>query len=147
MSTFPTATETVDGALLLGTLPNLGVPHFLTPVIITAVTAARHRLVIVLFSRHFNSHIGSDTNSKNASIDPEQDLSHTRRWDDVQRLLTFVYVQATKIAQDRGKLLMEIDVLLKGMDDGLPSNIGVGKDLVFRVDGGETCCTFGEICV
>lgn len=41
-------------------------------------------------------------------------ISRTAHWDDVQRLLTFVYVQATKVAQDIGNILLDIDVLLQG---------------------------------
>lgn len=48
-------TTFVNNALLLATLPNLFVPHFLTQVIAGATTQTRNRLVIVFFSRHFNT--------------------------------------------------------------------------------------------
>ncbi|KAJ7582945.1 hypothetical protein C8J56DRAFT_1167953 [Mycena floridula] len=57
------------------------------------------------------------------------------QWNDVQRLLTFVYVQATKIAHENDKVLMEIDVLLRGTGEALPEEIGQGIDMVYRVQG------------
>ena len=46
-----------------------------------------------------------------------------------------MYVQATKVAQDMGKVLMEVDVLLKGMDEDVQEELGIGMDIAFRVTG------------
>ena len=108
-----------DTTLVLATLSNLD-PHFLEPVVSFAAASTRRRLTIVLFSRLFGA-----------------SLSHTEQWDDVQRLLTVVYVQATKIAQDMDKVLMEVDVLLKGLDEDVQDDLGVGVGVCFRVEGGE----------
>ncbi len=118
--------STVPNALLLASLSDLSTPHFLSPVIITAATSAQKRLVIALYSPLFTSPSGDVT-------DPP--ISHTERWDDVQRLLTFVYVQATKAAQEVDKVLLEVDVLLKGVNEGIPEFV-VETDVVFRVQGG-----------
>ncbi|KAF9021186.1 Nucleotidylyl transferase [Hymenopellis radicata] len=112
-SPFPDG-RSVRTALLLATVPTLSSPHFLAPAIIAAATEAQNRLVIVLFSRLFNDR-GS-------------------RWDDVHDLLSFVYVQATKVAQDLGKILLNVDVVLRGMHASVPE-IEDGVDKVFRVRG------------
>ncbi|KAF8969624.1 hypothetical protein BDZ97DRAFT_1902409 [Flammula alnicola] len=138
---FPCAPEIVDNALLLATLPSLTVPHFLTPVISYATTHTRKRLIIILFSRHFNVHYKKGTGKKTqlTLTFPEiQALPHTKMWDAVQRILTFTYVQATKIAQEMNKVLMDIDVLLKGMNEDLEEEIAKGVDICFRVDGGTS---------
>lgn len=111
-----------NNTLLLANLPNLSVPHFLTPVIASAISHTSNRLVIVLFSRHFNTHI--------------QDLSYTKLWDPVQRILTFIYVQATKVAWDADRIQMQVDVLLKGLNEDLDEDLGKDMDIVFRVSGG-----------
>jgi hypothetical protein len=128
-------TTFVNNALLLATLPNLFVPHFLTQVIAGATTQARNRLVIVFFSRHFN------TRSAHSLTVPEiQGLSHTKSWDSVQRILTFTYVQATKVAWEANKIQMQVDVLLKGLNEDLDQDLGKDMDIVFRVSGGMFGC-------
>ncbi|PFH51752.1 hypothetical protein AMATHDRAFT_141860 [Amanita thiersii Skay4041] len=129
---FPTSPEIVNNALLLATLSNLTIPQFLAPVITSATAATRSRLVIVLFSRFFNNRHGA----MNADIPPgSPGVSHIGKWDDIQRLLTFVYVQAVKTAQEMGKVLMDIDILLRGLDVDVPSELGDDVDIVFRVAG------------
>ncbi|KAF9448022.1 Nucleotidylyl transferase [Macrolepiota fuliginosa MF-IS2] len=135
VSLFPDFPESllVDNALLLATLPSLSTPQFLVPVITHATSTTRKRLVIVLFSRFFN------TETPHSHLDQgylaSQAISHTDRWRAVQEILTYVYVQATKVAQDMGKVLMEIDVLLKGMNEDVDENLGVGMEIGFRVSG------------
>lgn len=137
---FPTSPEIVDNALLLASLPNLSVPHFLTPVIAHTVACTRNRLVIVLFSRYFNvcpRPTESDgLQHPSPTFAEKQGLSHTLCWEAVQRILTFTYVQATKVAFKMDKVLMEVDVLLKGFNEDLEEGIGQGIDIVFRVEGG-----------
>lgn len=124
-------TTFVNNALLLATLPNLFVPHFLTQVIAAATTQTRNRLVIILFSRHFN------TRSADSLTCPEiQGLSHTKSWDPVQRILTFAYVQATRVAWEANKIQMQVDVLLKGLNEDLDHDLSKDMDIVFRVSGG-----------
>ena len=69
-------------------------------------------------------------------------LSRAGMWDDVQRLLTYVYVQATKVAQDMDKVLLDVDVLLKGFDEDLSSEVAMGMEVVFRVQGGMCSSPF-----
>ncbi|PPR01091.1 hypothetical protein CVT26_015997 [Gymnopilus dilepis] len=149
-SPFPSSTEIVSTAILFATLPNLSVPHFLAPVIASATTHTRSRLIIVLFSRHFNVQYprrpsvggsGASLTVKNNCLAPSltfaeiQSLSRTESWDAVQRILTFTYVQATKVAYDMGKVLMEVDVLLKGLNEDLNPDLGKDLDICFRVTG------------
>lgn len=130
-------TTFVNNALLLATLPNLFVPYFLTQVIAGATTQTRNRLVIVFFSRHFN------TRSPDSLTCPEiQGLSHTESWDSVQRILTFTYVQATKVAWEANKIQMQVDVLLKGLNEDLDPGLSKDMDIVFRVSGGMSGRSF-----
>jgi hypothetical protein len=128
----------IDTAILLATLPNLSNPHFLAPVITSATTHTRKRLIIVLFSRHFNVHYPRKFKKTQITLTfPEnQALSHTKSWDAVQRILTFTYVQATKIAHEMNKVLMDIDVLVTGLNEDLNEHLGKGVDICFRVSGG-----------
>ncbi|KAH9484388.1 Phosphopantetheine adenylyltransferase [Psilocybe cubensis] len=126
--------EIVDSAILLATLPNLSTPFFLAPVIATAASHTKHRLIIVLFSRHFNVHYPGRKDKDYLTFSENQALSRTESWDPVQRILTFTYVQAAKIAQQMNKVLMDVDVLLRGLNQdfapALPS-----LDICFRVSG------------
>jgi len=61
--------------------------------------------------------------------------AHTAQWEDVESLLTFAYVQATKVAQDLSKPLMEVDVLLLGLDEDVPEVLAEGTGVVFRIAG------------
>lgn len=123
---FPSS-ESADSALLLATLPSLDPPYFLSSIIQSAAASTRSRLTIILFSRLFNA--------PDSPLLPG--LSPTQHWDDVHRLLTFIYVQATKVTQDLDKLLLDIDVLLLGIDRNIPHDLGKPFDIVFRVAGGQ----------
>ncbi|KAJ6525599.1 hypothetical protein B0H19DRAFT_1197913 [Mycena capillaripes] len=109
----------VESAVLYASVAELSVPHFLATAIVHAAQRTRTHLLIVLLADFFDSN---------------HSISHTACWNNVQQLLTFVYVQATKVAQDAGRLLMDIDVLLLGPNDPLPERL-VPPELVFRVEG------------
>lgn len=110
----------VESAVLYATLDDLADAHLLAPAIAHAAQRTRDRLLIVLLSELF---------------DASHPVSHTANWNGVQQLLTFVYVQATKVAQDMDRILMQIDVLLQGPRDALPEH-SAPPDIVFRVEGG-----------
>jgi pantetheine-phosphate adenylyltransferase len=105
----------MNKTVLLASLKSFQTPHYLADSIRTAANATRKHLVIFLF---FNKHAPTP-------------------WDHVQRLLTYVYVQATKTAQDKGSMLMNIDVLLKAFDQSCPDEISQDVDVVYRVSGGD----------
>ncbi|KAG6877028.1 hypothetical protein C0993_010961 [Termitomyces sp. T159_Od127] len=126
-SPFPESAR-ADRALLLATVSSLDPPHFLAPAITAAASSTRAHLTIVLFSRHFN-----DPRPKSSVT--FRGVSRTDRFEDVCRLLTCVYVQATSVAQSLDKVLMEIDVLLLGLDEDVPCTLGKNVDVVFRVSG------------
>ncbi|KAF5389938.1 hypothetical protein D9757_003656 [Collybiopsis confluens] len=115
------STETKSTVLLLASLPSLARPDFLAHTITIAAREAQQCLRIVLFSRLFDA--GA--------------ISHAGNFSTVQGLLTYVYVQAAQVAQDMAKMLLQIDVFLKGINetDALPDEIGNGCRIVFRVSG------------
>jgi pantetheine-phosphate adenylyltransferase len=65
-------------------------------------------------------------------------VSHTECWDDIQRLLTYVYVQATAVAQELDKVLLQVDVLLRGFDEDFCEDFGKDFEVVIRIEGGES---------
>jgi hypothetical protein len=111
-----------NAALLVVTLTDLFTPHPIAHIISAAAKSTRRHLLILILSPLFNHDRG---------------ISHTKCWDDVQRFLSFVYVQAVLAAHEIGNEHIEVDVLLKGMDEDLPEDLGSGMELCFRVDGGE----------
>lgn len=118
MSTPPLYTN----SLLFARLPNLSTPHFLSTLISDAAASTKERLLIILFSPLF----------KDGAI------SHTESWDAVQCILTFVYVQATKIAQDADRVLMDVDVLLKASDEEIGEDVLAEMEAVYLVQGGQS---------
>lgn len=138
----------LDNAILFATINALDTPPYaLGPVIANAARATHKRLIIVLLSRLFNTGKRARSRSPAArrkssssadAIEADSVLWRVDSWDDVQRLLTYVYVQATKVAQDMGKVLLDVDVLLRGFDEDLSEDLARGIDVVFRVQGG-TC--------
>ena len=93
-------------------LPALDRPHFLASPIAEATRSTTEHLQILVVS---------------------SSLDDAAPWDTIQQLLTFLYVQATKVAQDMNRILLKVDVLL--CDDTLPVSIR-RPDTVFRIEGG-----------
>ncbi|KZV62157.1 Nucleotidylyl transferase [Peniophora sp. CONT] len=136
-------------SVLLATLPTLDPPYFLAPAIATAARCTTDHLSIVLYSRLFSS--GNSTRKRSQSTasrhsrrsdgsvssisSMDAPISHVALWDDVQRLLTYVYVAATQVAQELDRILFDVDVLLKGLDDELPEGFANGMQITFRIQG------------
>ena len=130
MSSTAPGPNSLESSILVATLQSLEAPHFLSPVISSATTATDSRLLIVLLSHLFDEH-NPDPSGESSGI------SHTEKWDQVQSLLTSLYVQATKVAQDMGKVLLQVDIVLKGIDRGLDDAILQQKfDALYQVEGG-----------
>jgi hypothetical protein len=147
----PIPNATASQALLLATVNDLSTPCFLAPAIAGAARCVRENLVIVLFSRLFNTGrrprsplVGRPekeckrrrNSSGSIRSDSSAGVSHTECWDDVQRLLTYVYVQTTAVAQELDKILLQVDVLLRGFDEDLSEDFGKDFDVVIRIEGG-----------
>lgn len=111
--------SSIKRTVLFAHLQDIGVPHHLGPAIASVTAATTEALIIVLVSQLF--HTGEST------------FNHVQQWDHVQRLLTYVYVKATKAAQDLGKVLLDISVVLKDPSESFPSNFGNGMDMCFRI--------------
>ena len=146
---FPNATA--SHALLLATISDLSTPSFLAPAVAGAARCVRDRLVVILFSRLFNTGrrprsplSGHGEKARRApSVDSSHSnssagVSHTGCWDDIQRLLTYVYVQATAVAQELDKVLLQVDVLLRGFDEDLCEDFGKDFEVVIRIQGGTS---------
>ncbi|KAI0005985.1 Nucleotidylyl transferase [Russula compacta] len=144
----PLPNATASHALLLATINDLSTPCFLAPAIAGAARCVRDRLVVILFSRLFNTGRRSssplsahhekarrrrsfDSSHSNSSVG----VSHTECWDDIQRLLSYVYVQATAVAQELDNVLLQVDVLLRGFDEDLSEDFGKDFEVVIRIEG------------
>ncbi|KZT71290.1 Nucleotidylyl transferase [Daedalea quercina L-15889] len=106
----------VRRAALIARIYNLRQPPTFLSGPISAV--ARHttdNLRIILFSQLFDQDHNFTVNGRETDVGDQskRGFSPAGHWDDVQRLLTYVYVQATKVAQEMNRVLMDIDVLLK----------------------------------
>lgn len=98
------------------------VPHFLSGPISSATRITLGQLRIVLVSPLFDTRDSTEGPS----------ALGTTRWDNVQSILTYVYVQATKVAQELNRILMDIDVLLLGQNDTLPESVTTDAQLLCR---------------
>ncbi|OBZ69225.1 Phosphopantetheine adenylyltransferase [Grifola frondosa] len=124
MYTDPSILEPVRRSVLLATIHELHeTPNFLASAVSAAARNSTESVRIVIVSPFF---------------DPAGGISHTALWDEVQRLLTFVYVQATKVAQDVGNPLLDIDVLLKGSAEHFPEELTQAADRIFSVTPHDT---------
>ncbi|KAI0256648.1 Nucleotidylyl transferase [Lactifluus subvellereus] len=144
----PLPNATASHALLLATVNDLSTPCFLAPAIAGAARCVRDRLVIILFSRLFNTGRrprspfagrSEKTRRRDSSgsvrSDSSAGVSHTECWDDIQRFLTYVYVQTTTVAQELDNVLLLVDVLLRGFDEDLSEDFGKDFDVVIRIEG------------
>lgn len=116
----------VDRALLIAALDTVNdVPHHLSTPIATAASKTVQALRIVLVSPLFDANPASDGSHRATALG-------TTQFGDVQRVLTYVYVQATKVAQEMGKILMEVDVLLRGENEPLQESVITGAQIVYQ---------------
>ncbi|KAM5532073.1 hypothetical protein V8D89_012219 [Ganoderma adspersum] len=146
--------EDVRRTVVLTTVQNLhDSPHFLATAVTTAASTTTEGLQVIVLSPLFNppsdaattpapaqSNATSETGSEERPAAHEDwdapGISRTAYFEDVQRLLTFVYVQATKVAQDLDRVLLDIDVLLKGTGaaaDAFPDDIIRSAGRIFSV--------------
>lgn len=126
--------DTVESALLISTLDTIDhPPYHLASSLTLAAQQTIKQLRIVLVSPLFNPPPPSDYEGCGNESDTRYGVSRTGRWDEVQRLLTYVYVQTTKVAQELGKILMEVDVLLYGTISDVSE---IPKENLRRVYGG-----------
>ena len=102
--------------ILVCYLRSFDLPIFISEPISRSTSIAQDRVVILLISPLF------------------ENISHTQHWDNVQRLLTFVYVQAAKALQEQDSILLQIDVLLKQVGEDVPSELSDAHTL-FLLDG------------
>ncbi|KAG7092618.1 hypothetical protein E1B28_008961 [Marasmius oreades] len=122
------SSASVSTALLLATLPSFYLPSddqsppaFLAPVIHAASGVAKKRLIIVLFSLFLN---------KNPTV-----INNNEHFQGVQRLLTYIYVQAMR----EENTPLDVDVILRGLDEELNLSLDEEKegqvDIIYRVSG------------
>lgn len=100
--------------LVITSIPDFRSPSFLSPVIVKAATEAQTRLIILLISAAFEDYDAG--------------------WEDVQALLTFVYLQATEAAHNMDNILLDVNVLLRGSVGAL--NWDEKIDVIFLLEKG-----------
>ncbi|KAI0763683.1 hypothetical protein BC629DRAFT_1543037 [Irpex lacteus] len=98
-------------------------PHTLSSPIAIAASKTTQQLRIVLISPSFDK---ENAESPSAAVG-------TKRWDAVQRTLTYVYVQAMKVAQEMDRILMDVDVLLKGERETINEQITADAEVIYRI--------------
>ncbi|KAF9049520.1 Nucleotidylyl transferase [Hymenopellis radicata] len=100
--------------LVVASIPDFRSPSFLSPVIVQAATEAQTQLVILLISAAFEDYDAG--------------------WEDVQALLTFVYLQATEVAHNMDNILLDVNVLLRGSVGALDLDEKI--DAIFLLEKG-----------
>ena len=111
--------------ILILPAPDLSDYHRFGPWIDLAATETSKRLLVFLVSPLFES------------VNEEED---TFQWKDLERLLSFVYTRASKVAIKLDRVLMNIDVVLHSVQGTLLSGVerlsSVLWDVVFTPNNG-----------
>lgn len=149
--------EDVKRTVVLTTVQNLhDSPHFLATAVATAASTTTEALQVIVLSPLFNPPLdvpptptldaASETETGSTRVEARPathedwdgpGISRTAYFEDVQQLLTFVYVQATKVAQDLDRVLLDIDVLLKGTGAGADAFPDDAVRVAGRIFSGE----------
>ena len=108
-------------AILALKIDDLSNVHTLLPSVAIAARQTTKRLLIILFSD---------------AVSEGSNFSRTGNWDTVQTVLTAVYVESTRIAYEENRVLMGVDVLLRGLGASVPQLQQDGWEAVFRLNGG-----------
>lgn len=90
-------------------------------VVATAAHRTTERLLIILCSELLNA---------------SEEYSHTEYWEEVQALLASVYVETSHIAQEADRVLLDVDVLLRGLDEDIYVE-DIGWERTFLIAGGK----------
>ena len=115
--------EEVQKAILFARVNNIDRPPYsLSSPIAVAASKTVQQLRIVLISPSFN---------KDNADQPGSAIG-TKRWDAVQRTLTYIYVQAMKVAQEMDKILMDVDVLLQGENEQISESAISDAEVIYR---------------
>lgn len=123
MTINPEDIEEARKAVLLARVENIDQPpHTLSSPIAIAASKTTQQLRIVLISPSFDK---ENAESPSAAVG-------TKRWDAVQRTLTYVYVQAMKVAQEMDRILMDVDVLLKGERETISEQVTADAEVIYR---------------
>ncbi|THH07294.1 hypothetical protein EW145_g3475 [Phellinidium pouzarii] len=110
-------------SILVLNIDNLRDLRKFSSAIAAATERTAERLLVIIFCERFNA----STN-----------LSHTQSWKEVQTLLTCVYVETTRVAQEADRILLDVDVLLRGLDaEEIPVK-NDGWDHLFVIEGDST---------
>lgn len=124
-------------AVLLARVDNIDQPpHILSSPIAIVASKTTQQLRIVLISPSFDK---EHSESPSAAVG-------TKRWDAVQRTLTYVYVQAMKVAQEMDRILMDVDVLLKGEREAISEQITADAEVIYRSEWAtKRCPSFSNV--
>lgn len=122
------------------TLAQLQSPEYLQDGIRAAVAQTRKSLLVIVFSPLFSTSL-----NRQLLLGPVRESlkkNTAKQWKEVQKLLTFIYVQSAKRAQELDNILLSVDVVLRdsGAQSIPPKTLkSYGADTwehVFVLDGG-----------
>lgn len=117
-------------------------PTYLSGPISAVARHTTENLRIILFSPLFDqdTRFSTTEHDTGAEHDPFSPAGH---WDNVQRLLTYVYVQATKVAQELNRVLAEVDVLLKVPNDSFDWELTRDAERIYTGEWHTPCLRNG----
>lgn len=110
----------VERAILILNIDHIERLHAISQAIRTASSRTKTRLLIAIFHRDFDKAHG------------------TGRWAAVQKLLTHAYIEATTVAQEQEKILLQVDVILHGFSASgladIPSLLDEWQEVLYLGD-------------
>lgn len=116
------ASTELSGSVLALKIKDLRFPKHFCSVVEDVVRRTSERVIVLVFCELFND---------NATI------SHTAYWHEIQTLLTVIYTEAARIAQEQEKVLLQVDILFRGTRDVFLLNAGAELDRLFLIDNQE----------
>ena len=106
-----------SASILLANLSSPSDYHVLESAIRNATRSTRDRITVILHSPAFTN----------------QEVPHAN-WFEIQRLLTWTYVESTAVAQDMDKVLLDTDVLLRPPQTQAMAGTEEDEELVNKAD-------------
>ena len=110
-------------SLLVFSLNSLNDAHSFVSAVHAATEQSSSAITMIVFCKLFDTDSG---------------LSHTASWGAIHHILSLYYVEASRVAQAAGKVLLRIDVLLSGLasEPDLPQDVEYTN--LFRINGGTS---------
>ena len=100
------AAQTEHTIFVLPLPPSLTLPPSTFPSLRAAVAHTTHSILVLVLSPLFD-------------VSSQPQISHTQTWPQIQNVLAPLYIEASHEAMLHDRVLLDVDVLLRGVRDGV----------------------------